>query len=70
MWTIVLDVSLLQTASCVGRWRAAGSCHGESLLVMQSKINLGSSGRNLGSSCLWSRSVCHGHRFTAVVATN
>ena len=42
-----------KTASCVGGWGAAGACQGESLLVTQSKINLGRSARNLGSSCLW-----------------
>lgn len=70
IWTIVLDISLLQTASCVWGWEAAGACQGESLLVTESKINLGRSARNLGSSCLWSKSVCHGHRFTAELAIN
>ena len=70
MWTTVLDVSLLQTASCTGGWGAAGACQGESLLVTQSKINLGSSARNLGSGCLWSKSVCHRHRFTVELAMN
>ena len=70
IWTIVLDISLLQTASCIGGWGAAGACQEDSLLVTQSKINLGRSARDLGSGCLWSKSVCHRHRFTAELAMN
>ena len=70
IWTIVLDISLLQTASCIVGWEAAGACQGESLPITKSKINLGRSARNLGSGCLWSKSVCHGHRFTAELAMN
>lgn len=51
-------------------WGAAGACQEDSLLVTQSKINLGRSARNLGSGCLWSKSVCHRHRFTVELAMN